>query len=149
MATFDEFTVLGSLSLDYELGHRGASGATRAARLQREKIQVTATDLRAQLAQAVAEEVAVLELAARRVGLAQTAIDLARKNIDVEQARFSLGKSTNFDVLQRQNELQQAELSKAGAEIDTRKAEAALAALTGDLLDEYGITLDAKQSSAR
>ena len=145
MVKFDEFSIVGSLSFEYDIGHRAATGATRAARLQREKLEVTASDIRAQIAQAVAQEVAVLELAARRVALAQTAIDLARKNIDVEQARFSLGKSTNFDVLQRQNELQQAELSKAQAEIDARKAEASLAALTGDILDEYGITLADKK----
>src|SRR6185503_19522885 len=142
---FDEFAIGGSLTFRYELGHRAASGASRSARLAREKIQVNATDIRAQIAQTVAQAVATLELAARRVTLAQTAIDLAKKNIEVEQARFSLGKSTNFDVLQRQNELQQAELSKAQAEIDARKAEAALSALTGDLLAEYGIDVDAKQ----
>jgi outer membrane protein TolC len=145
---FDEFAIAGSLTFQYELGHRGATGATRAARLAREKIQVNATDIRAQIAQSVAQAVATLELAARRVALAQIAIDLARKNIEVEQARFSLGKSTNFDVLQRQNELQQAELSKAQAEIDARKAEASLSALTGDLLDEYGISLDAKAETS-
>lgn len=145
MAKFDEFTIGGSLTFQYELGHRAASGAARAAKLERDKIAVNATDVKAQIAEAVAQAVATLELAARRVGLAQTAIDLATKNIEVEQARFSLGKSTNFDVLQRQNELQQAQLSKAQAEIDARKGEAALAALTGDLLAEYGIDVDAKK----
>lgn len=148
LVKFDEYTVAGTLTFQYELGHHAATGASRAARLSREKLQVTATDVKAQIAQAVAQEVAVLELAARRVALAQTAIDLAKKNIEVEQARFSLGKSTNFDVLQRQNELQSAELSKASAEIDARKAEAALAALTGDLLAEYGIDVDAKPAAA-
>jgi outer membrane protein len=149
LVKFDEYTIVGTLTFQYELGHHAATGASRAARLSREKLQVTATDVKAQIAQAVAQEVAVLELAARRVALAQTAIDLAKKNIEVEQARFSLGKSTNFDVLQRQNELQSAELSKASAEIDARKAEAALAALTGDLLAEYGIDVDAKPAAAR
>ena len=146
MAKFDEFQISGTLSFEYDLGNRTARGANRAARLERDKIKVTATDVRAQIAEAVATQVASLELAARRIELASTAITLAKKNIDVEQARFTLGKSTNFDVLQRQNELQQAELTKAQAEIDARKAEASLAALTGDLLEEYGISVDARKA---
>ena len=141
LAKFEQYAIVGSLTFEYDLGNNAARGRHRAALLGRDKIRVNATDVRAQIAQAVAQQVVILELAAQRVILAQTAIDLARKNIDVEQSRFSLGKSTNFDVLQRQNELQQAELSKAQAEIDARKAEAALSALTGDLLAEYGIQL--------
>ena len=64
----------------------------------------------------------------------QRAIDLANENIQIETDRFNLGKSTNFDVLNRQEELRQAELRKAQAMIDWHKAEAGVQALTGDIL---------------
>ena len=53
-----------------------------------------------------------------------------------------LGKSTNFDVLTRQEELRQAELRKAQALIDWHKGETIVMTLTGDLLPAFGITVD-------
>ena len=90
----------------------------------------------------MARAVAQIELAKRRVVLSQRAIDLANENIRVETDRFNLGKSTNFDVLNRQEELRQAELRKAQALIDWHKSETVVQALTGDLLPMYGITVD-------
>ena len=72
----------------------------------------------------------------------QRAIDLANENIRIETDRFNLGKSTNFDVLNRLEELRQAELRKAQAMIDWHKAEAVVQALTGDILPSYGVTID-------
>ena len=74
--------------------------------------------------------------------LSQRAIDLANENIKIETDRFNLGKSTNFDVLNRLEELRQAELRKAQALIDWHKGEVVVQALTGDLLPLYGITLE-------
>jgi outer membrane protein TolC len=74
--------------------------------------------------------------------LSQRAIDLANENIRVETDRFNLGKSTNFDVLNRQEELRQAELRKAQALIDWHKSETVVLALTGELLPTFGITVD-------
>ncbi len=68
--------------------------------------------MRAQIAQATARAVAQAELARRRVALSQRAIDLATENIKIETDRFNLGKATNFDVLNRQEELRQAELRR-------------------------------------
>ena len=82
------------------------------------------------------------ELAKRRVVLSQRAIDLAVENIRIETDRFNLGKSTNFDVLNRLEEQRQAELRKAQALIDWHKAETVVQTLTGDLLPAFGLTVD-------
>ena len=89
----------------------------------------------------MAQTVALIRAANQRVELATRAIALAKKNIVVEQARFDLGKSTNFDVLLRQDELRQAQLRLAQAQVDWHKAQAVIAALTGTILDDYGIAL--------
>ena len=92
---------------------RRTYGAARASsRAARQKLEVTAFDIRAQIAQTMARAVAQLELANRRVVLAQRAIELANENIKIETDRFNLGKATNFDVLNRLEELRQAELRK-------------------------------------
>ena len=47
------------------------------------------------------------------VALGDEAIGLAEQNITAEQKRFELGKSTNFEVLRRQDELEQSRLRQA------------------------------------
>jgi len=95
-----------------------------------------------QIAQTMALAIAQIELAKRRVVLSQRAIDLAIENIRIETDRFNLGKSTNFDVLNRLEEQRQAELRKAQAMIDWHKAETVVQTLTGDLLPAFGISVE-------
>jgi len=142
LVTLATFTVGGQLTFEHSLGQENVRGVARELRAGRRKLEVTATDIKAQIAQTMARAVAQLELAKRRVALSQRAIDLARQNIQIESDRFNLGKATNFDVLNRQEELRQSELRKAQAMIDWHKAEVVVQALTGDLLPSYGLTVD-------
>ena len=139
---FSELQASGSLTLTQSLHRDDVRGRVKELRLNREKLRVNAIDVRAQIAQAMATAVAQIELAKRRVVLSQKAIDLANENIRIETDRFNLGKSTNFDVLNRQEELRQAELRKAQALIDWHKAETVVMTLTGDLLPAFGITVE-------
>ena len=61
--------------------------------------------------------------------------------LDTALARFDVGRSTNNDVLLRQQELKAAEIQVARAATDQANAETALSALSGDILERYGITL--------
>ena len=142
MALFKSISINGSLTLQHSFGQENVKGLAREQREGRRKLEVTAFDLRAQIAQTMARAVAQLELARRRVALSQRAIDLANENIKIETDRFNLGKATNFDVLNRQEELRQAELRRAQAMIDWHKAESVVQALTGDILPAYGITVE-------
>lgn len=141
-ATFNAFAANGVLTFSQALNRDDVRGRSKELRLNREKLRFNAQDIRMQLAQAMSRAVAQIELAKRRVVLSQRAIDLANENIRVETDRFNLGKSTNFDVLNRQEELRQAELRKAQALIDWHKGETVVMALTGDLLPAFGITVD-------
>ncbi|MGE0546871.1 MAG: TolC family protein [Kofleriaceae bacterium] len=134
--------ISGTLTFRQSISRDDVRGRSRELRETRRKIEVTAADVKMQLAQTMSRAVAQLELARRRVTLSQRAIELAKENIKIETDRFNLGKSTNFDVLNRQEELRQAELRKAQAMIDGHKAETVVQALTGDLLPAYGISLE-------
>ena len=142
MVKLKELQATGSLTFSRSLHQYDVRGRVKELRTSREKIRVNAFDMRAQYAQGVARSVAGIELAKRRVVLSQRAIDLANENIRIETDRFNLGKSTNFDVLNRLEELRQAELRKAQAMIDWHKSEAVVEALTGDILPDYGVTLE-------
>ncbi|HSD90578.1 MAG TPA: TolC family protein [Kofleriaceae bacterium] len=139
---FGELAASGSLTFTQALRRDDVHGRSRELRSGREKLRVNAVDIRAQIAQTLARAVAQIEVAKRRVVLSQRAIDLAKENIRIETDRFNLGKSTNFDVLNRLEEQRQAELRKAQALIDWHKAETVVLTLTGDLLPTFGITVD-------
>jgi outer membrane protein TolC len=131
----------GTLTFSQSLGRHQVYGTERQQRAQREKIRISAADLKLQIAQAMAQAVALVRSADERVQLAHQAVALAQKNILVEQSRFELGKSTNFDVLLRQDDLRQAQLREAQAQVDWHKAQAVIAGLSGTLLADYGIEL--------
>ncbi len=142
LARTSSIAIGGQLRLQHDFGQEDVKGRARELREGRRKLEVTAFDIRAQIAQTMARAVAQLELAKRRIALSQRAIDLANENIKIETDRFNLGRATNFDVLTRQEELRQAELRKTQAMIDWHKALAIVQALTGDILPSYGITVD-------
>jgi outer membrane protein len=141
-ATLKDVTVSGTLTYQQSLHRDDVRGRARELRETKRKLVVNAFDLRAQIAQTMSRAVAQLEVAKRRILLSQRAIELANENIKVETDRFNLGKSTNFDILNRQEELRQAEIRKAQAMIDFHKAETVVQALTGDILPAYGITVE-------
>jgi outer membrane protein TolC len=142
LAELKTIGISGTLTFSRSLAQDDVRGRAREQRELRKKLTVNAVDLRAQIAQTMTRAVAQIELARRRVTLSQRAIDLANENIKIETDRFNLGKSTNFDVLNRLEELRQAELRKTQAMIDWHKAEVVVQALTGDLLPMYGIAVD-------
>jgi outer membrane protein len=142
LAEFKTISISGTLTFSQSLGQNDVRGRAREQRELRRKLAVNSVDLRAQIAQTMTRAVAQIELARRRVTLSQRAIDLANENIKIETDRFNLGKSTNFDVLNRLEELRQAELRKTQALIDWHKAEIVVQSLTGDLLPIYGIAVD-------
>jgi outer membrane protein len=142
LAKFDALSIGGTLTFSQSLGRNEVRGRLRENREVRRKLAINGLDLRAQIAQTMTRAVAQLEVARRRVTLSQRAIDLADQNIKIETDRFNLGKSTNFDVLNRLEDLRQAELRKTQALVDWHKAEIVVQALTGDILPAYGITLD-------
>ncbi len=142
LVTLKSIAINGSLLFEHSIGQENVRGRARELREERRKLQVNAFDIRAQIAQTMARAIAQREVARRRVTLSQRAIELANENIKIETDRFNLGKSTNFDILNRLEELRQSELRKTSALIDWHKAEAVIQALTGDILPTYGISVE-------
>lgn len=143
LAEVNGYSVSANLRFEQRLGRRTARGSHQAARARLRRVEVTRRDLRAQIATAAVRAVRLAKAASQRMELSQRAIGLAEQNTDAEQRRFELGRATNFDVLERQEELKQARLRYARAAVDYLLALAFLDSLTGDLLERYGISLGA------
>jgi len=140
--TLDITSISGVLTLRHDLGNRTARGAEYQARANLQRQRIGIQDVKAQIASSLVVAVKQAQVSARRVELSDRAIELAEKNIKAEQARFELGRSTNFDVLQRQDDLRQAQLRRARAINSYLQAVATIDSITGDILPKYGIRLD-------
>ncbi|HKE18222.1 MAG TPA: TolC family protein [Kofleriaceae bacterium] len=141
-ANADAYTFGGQLVLEHWIGRHAARGQSRRAEAERERVMINMADMRRQIAQAAAQAVALANSAQNRMRLSTTAIDLTDKNIKAETGRFELGKSSNFDVLLRQEEHTQARLRFARAAADYLRATAVVEALTGEILPRYGIKVE-------
>jgi len=129
------------LTFQLPLQNRAARGAEEVAHAASDSAQLDAHDLELQIRDTVARMAAQVRSAGARVEHGLEAVGYSEQNLKAEQARFSVGTSTNNDVLLRMQELLQAKTSVARAMADLLEADVALAALTGDILDLYGIRL--------
>jgi outer membrane protein len=126
---------------DHAIEHRTERGGQAAARAAVLTARIAERDAQARLAVRATRAVQRARAAIASVALGDQAIDLAEQNVVAEQKRFELGKSTNFDVLRRQDELEQARLRKASAVADYLAARAELDGLSGAILARYHIVM--------
>lgn len=135
------YTVIANLTFDRAIGRRAERGSQDAARAAAARAKLDERAARAQLAVRATRAVQRAQSALTSIGLGDEAIGLAQQNVTAEQTRFQLGKSTNFDVLRRQEELEQARLRHALAITDYLTARAELDGLSGEILGRYGIVM--------
>jgi len=86
----------------------------------------------------VLDAAAAFETAAQRVAAARAAREAAQTQLDAERDRFESGRSTNFLVLTRQNDLSRARLDEISARTDYQNARTDLAVATGALAQVHG-----------
>lgn len=126
------------LNMSFEL-----SGAARrnkdAALAKRRRLDVDRADVERQIEVQTALAVRQVAAARYRVELEDRAIAVAEDNVRNERAQFMAGKTTNYNVLQRQGELIDAHLKRGRAVADYHIAVAQLEYLSGSLLGDYGV----------
>jgi outer membrane protein TolC len=146
MVNFKDYQLNFGLALIAPIQRRAAKGVIEQARGALHKVRINEADLRAQIGVSVARAVDLVKQTQKRLDVDAEAIQLAQVNLDAERARFDVGRSTNFDVLRRQDELSQAQLRRIRAAADYMKAVAVLQTLTGDLLPTYGVNIKPRRS---
>ncbi|HEY5923694.1 MAG TPA: TolC family protein, partial [Kofleriaceae bacterium] len=138
----------GALSFRWEIGG-AARASAEAARVDRSDARLSAKDVEREVVAGVIEVVKRLGAAKQRAIVADRAIELATANLDTEVALFRADKSSNFQVFERQTELDEARLLASRAAADALIARATLDYLTGSLLDSYGIEVMSSTKGAR
>lgn len=93
--------------------------------------------------------VARIALNARLVAAADRTVELADKLLDGTRKRFRVGAATTFDVLRVSEELTRARIEAVRARADYRVSLTRLAAATGTLLDDLGITIGSLGAAPR
>jgi outer membrane protein TolC len=135
------YQINASLTFQQAIERSAERGGQAAARAAVATATVAEREGQARLAVRATRAVQRARAALASIALGDEAIDLAQQNIVAEQHRFELGKSTNFDVLRRQDELEQARLRQASAVADYLSARADLDGLSGAILGRYGIAM--------
>lgn len=132
------YQVVAGLQVSFELS--GAAKANKAAAVaKRQRLEVDRLDLERQIDAQVTSAVKVLQSGKTRIALADKAIRIANENLKAERASFLAQRSTNFNVMQRQTQVFDAELRRGRAVADYRSAAVQLQYLSGTLLDTYRI----------
>jgi hypothetical protein len=85
--------------------------------------------------------VRALEDGAAAVEAALASRELAERNLEAEQTKFANGLSTNYQVLEIQEDLAQAQLSLIRAYLDYRRAMVGYRVSTGTLLGVLGVDI--------
>ena len=135
------YQVNASLTFDHSIERRTERGGQQVARAALLQAKLAERDARAKLAVRATRAVQRARAALASIALGSEAIGLAEQNIAAEQKRFELGKSTNFEVLRRQDELEQSRLRHASAVADYLAARVDLDGLSGAILARYGIVM--------
>jgi outer membrane protein TolC len=112
------------------------------ARLDMELSQATEAQTRQNIAVEVRTAARAIDTSAKNIFAARTAREAAEENVNAERKRYENGMSTNFQVLQIQQQLSDARGSELLALVSYNKAIAAYHHAIGDLLDTRKITID-------
>jgi outer membrane protein TolC len=119
---FDAPTWSLQMNFSYPLGTSGAEANTARARLQQEQTQAQLKALELTIATDVTNAALTVRTDQQAVEAATAARDLAQKRLEAAQSKFEVGMATNFEVVQAQRDLRDAQNSELRAILDYRKA---------------------------
>jgi outer membrane protein len=120
----------------------GARAEKTRARLDMELSQATEAQSRQNIGVDVRTAARAIDTTAKNILATRTAREAAEENVNAERKRYENGMSTNFQVLQIQQQLSDARGNELNALVGYNKAIAAYHRAIGDLLDTRNISVD-------
>ncbi|MES1255108.1 MAG: TolC family protein [Acidobacteriota bacterium] len=136
---YPQWTV--QMNLSYPLGLSAAQATVARARVQQSQDQAQVKVIELQVATDVTNAVVTTQSNVERVQAAQAARTLAQQALDAEQAKFQVGMSTNYLVIQQQNALSTAQNNELQAILNYRNSLVELERLQQTTLTSLGITI--------
>jgi outer membrane protein len=141
LGKFQAYGLMGSLTFSEPIPRHYARGTRQSAEALLHKAKLSSDDIRVQIDTTVLRLTSAIEATRRRIEVLGPANESASLDLEAERARFEVGRSTNFDVLRRQEEVASVKLRQARARADYLKSMAALGAVTNDILERYEVVL--------
>jgi HAE1 family hydrophobic/amphiphilic exporter-1 len=112
------------------------------AKLDLEASQLTETQIRQNITVDVRTAARAIDTAAKNIAATRTAREAAEENVNAERKRYENGMTTNFQVLQVQQQLTDARANELQALVGYNKAIDAFHHAVGDLLDTKNIAFE-------
>ena len=138
------FDVTAGATLSIEIGRNTARGEYASAQHRQAIKRIEIEDLQREVAADIVMAVHRMRTAHKRVEVTSLAIELARTNLRAERALHKVGRSDSFKVFERQDEVDEARLSRVRAFVEYHQAAVELRSLTGEILSAHGLeVLDA------
>lgn len=130
------------LTFEFPLRNRAAKSALTQRKLEAAQSLLSLKNLEQQILLEVREAVRAIVTAQNRVNATRAARSLAEKKLDAEEKKLEVGLSTNFQVLQFQEDLATAQSNETRAVIDQIKALVDYRRVTSQTLRRYQIRLE-------
>jgi len=128
-------------SLSFPLHNRAAKASATNSEISQRRAMMQFEQRQQQLSYDVRAQVRGVENLVQQVQQSTLSRELADRQMVAEQRKFEVGTSTNFQVLNFQNQLSQAQLSELQAILNLQRAIAQLELTKGTLLQAYGVAL--------
>jgi outer membrane protein TolC len=130
------------LQFEVPILNRGERARYTRAKLGREQAETAIANLQQMLDTQVHQAAVEVERQWQRIAATQEAVASRQEEMRVQQDRYSVGLSTNLDVLQVQRDLIFAQVNEVTARVSYIQALVGLYAAEGTLLERRGVTLD-------
>jgi outer membrane protein TolC len=138
----ENFQWLLGFTFEMPLGSHFERGQSRAANLQASQLDTSIQNLRLLIIQDIRDALRQIQTQWERVQASRATAYFSRKSLEAEKKRYDVGATTTFDLLQRENDLAEAEANQLNAEVQYQIALANLRRATGTLLEFLDVTVE-------
>lgn len=128
-------------TLQFPLHNHAAKAAAARTRISQRQQLLQVEQARQQITYDIRQQVRNLENLVQQVATATRTRELAQRQHEAERRKFEVGTTTNFQVLQFQQDLASAQLNEVTAVISLQTAIAQLELTKGTLLQYFGVQI--------
>ena len=135
------------VKFSYPLGNRSAKSKLSASRLEKAKLILDIKDLEKKIILEVRESVRQLKTDTKRIKAATVARKLSEEKLKAEEKKFEVGLSTSFNVLEFQEDLEEAQSNEIKTIIDYKQSRVRLRKTIASTLKHHDVTLTTKETT--